>query len=86
MTQLVASGFASSSSTHCELISHPICVQAKLAALNEPPLFDDIWEPPTPAEWRRAVRTLALQAVRQMLHSRLDCRLARALEKPLSWR
>jgi len=74
MTQVVASGIASSSPSHSELISHPIIVKAGLAALNEPPLIDDMWEPPTPAEWRRAVRTLALQAVRQMLHSRLAWR------------
>lgn len=85
MTQVVPSGFASSLPSHCELISHPICVQAKLAALNEPPPFDDMWEPPTRAEWRRAVRTLALQAVRQILHGRFDRRLARALENPLRW-
>jgi hypothetical protein len=64
---------------------HPIILQASLAALNEPPLFNEMWEPPTRAEWRRAVRILALQAVRHLLHGGAERRLLRALEPPGAW-
>jgi len=74
MAQVVSSGFASSSPRNLEA---PF-----LAQLSEPPLFDELWEPPTPGEWRRALRILALQAVRQILHGRVE---SRALEHAVTW-
>jgi hypothetical protein len=79
MSQVVPSGFAWSSPRNPEAIPHPVFVQA---TLNAPPLFDELWEPPTPAEWRRAIRILALQAVRQVLRGHVE---RGSLEHPVTW-
>ena len=84
MTKVDSSGFASSSPRNPGEIVHPVVVQASLLASKKPPSFDEMWEPPTPDEWRRAVRILALQALRQIAHG-VDLRLLRAIEPSVTW-
>jgi len=64
MTRVVSLGVASSSPEIVDGFPRAILIPA---GLNGPHLPES-WEPPTPAEWRRAVRLLAWEAVRQMLH------------------
>ena len=68
MTNLISSGITSSSAWRPGFIPPPVIVGSSLAALNEPPAFDEEWEAPTPEEWRRVLAILAMQWVREVLH------------------
>jgi hypothetical protein len=86
MTRIDSLGFASSSSRNSGAIPHPVVIRAGLAAASEPSSFNEVWEPPTPDEWRRALRILALQAVRQMFDGSVDRRLLQTVEPLVTWR
>ena len=85
MINTISSGFASSSARNPGVIPHPVSVEACLAALNVSSSFDDMWEPPTPDDWRRALRTIALHVVREVFRSGVDRRLLQEIGPLLTW-
>jgi hypothetical protein len=85
MIKMVSSGVESSSAWSPGVIPHPAIVGSSFAAPDEPPGFDEFWEPPTPAEWRRAVRIIGLQVVREILRGDVALRLLRAQGSSEPW-
>ena len=64
MTQIIPYALVSTTLGNSQAIPPQVAIEA--VASRQPP-FDEIWEPPTPDQWRRAVRAMALQAVRQVM-------------------
>ena len=63
-----------------------ILVDASAAAPQEPLGIDEAWAPPTPDEWDRALRILALQVVREIARRCVSLPLLRMLGSSVKWR
>jgi len=85
MTKIVLSGVESSSAWSPGIIAPPAIVGKGLMAPYEPSSFDEVWEPPTAAEWRRAVGIVALQVVRELAGGRVALRLPRPHGSNVTW-
>jgi hypothetical protein len=80
MTQIIPYAFGSSSLGNSQAIPLPAVVEG---VASRQPLFDEIWEPPTPDQWRRAIRAIAMRTVRQVLLGGGDCGLTRGARPTL---
>jgi len=70
---------SASSSKHPRSAPRRNDIHASGTPPQEPLGIDELWEPPTPDEWRRAVQMLALQMVRELAQRGVSLRLLRLL-------
>jgi hypothetical protein len=78
-------GFTSSREQRPEMASYLAVVDLDLAAEGEYRSPDEMWEPPTPEEWRRALRAVVMSATRQIFGGGLCWRQASEVHPSVTW-